>query len=111
MSWKQVIDRFGNNSRWVAGLSALLIAGAAWMSATFVKSHDDAPRVHTAIKSSAPASARGFATLPLSFEPNLGQTDPQVKFTAHGNGYALFLTPTKAVVSLVSPDKTSLRCV
>src|ERR1700741_796003 len=105
MLWKQVIDGFGNKSRWIAGLSALLITGAAWLSAPFAKSHDDVLRAQTAVKSSAPGSAHGFAPLPLWFEPNLGQTDPQVKFTAHGNGYTLFLTPTNAVVSLVSPDK------
>src|ERR1700739_1236231 len=117
MSSKQVIGRFGNKSRWVAGLSVLLIGGAAWISAPLAKSHDHAAPAQTAVKSSAIDAAastrapRAFATRPLSFEPNLGQTDPQVKFTAHGNGYTLFLTPTNAVVSLVSPDKTSLRSV
>jgi hypothetical protein len=38
--------------------------------------------------------------LPLSFEPNVGQTDEQVKFLARGNGYTLFLTPREAVFSL-----------
>src|SRR5262245_51572428 len=109
MSWKQVIDCFGNKSRWIAGLSALLIASAARMSGPFAKSHDDVLRPQTAVKSSAPANARGFTTPPPSFEPNLGQTDPQVTFTARGNGYTLFLTPTKAVVSLVSPHNTTLR--
>jgi Beta-propeller repeat len=38
--------------------------------------------------------------LPLSFEANHGQTDPQVKFLSRGPGYALFLTTTDAVLSL-----------
>jgi Beta-propeller repeat/Domain of unknown function DUF11 len=38
--------------------------------------------------------------LPLMFEPNLGQTDARVKFTARGNGYSLFLTDGEAVLSL-----------
>jgi YD repeat-containing protein len=33
----------------------------------------------------------------LAFEPNLGQTDPQVQYLARGPGYTLFLTPTEAV--------------
>ena len=41
-----------------------------------------------------------FAQLPLSFEPNQGQTDPQVKFLARGGGYGLFLTSSEAVLSL-----------
>ncbi len=51
------------------------------------------------------AAAKAVATyaygkLPLSFETNQGQTDKQVKFLSRGPGYALFLTPTEAVISL-----------
>ncbi len=38
--------------------------------------------------------------LPLIFEPNQGQSDPEVKFLAHGSGYGLFLTADKAVLTL-----------
>ena len=38
--------------------------------------------------------------VPLSFEPNRGQTDAQVKFVAHGVGYGLFLTADEAVLKL-----------
>ena len=41
-----------------------------------------------------------YAQLPLTFEQNQGQTDSQVKFLAHGNGYGLFLTQNAAVLSL-----------
>ena len=41
-----------------------------------------------------------YGKLPLSFEANQGQTDPQVKFLSRGNGYSLFLTPTEAVLVL-----------
>ncbi len=41
-----------------------------------------------------------YHRLPLIFEPNQGQTDPQVKFQARGNGYALFLTADQAVLTL-----------
>ena len=44
-----------------------------------------------------------YGKLPLSFEANRGQTDSQVKFLARGRGYALFLTPTEAVLSLAKP--------
>jgi beta-propeller repeat-containing protein len=43
-----------------------------------------------------------YERLPLSFEANRGQTDPQVKFLSRGRGYALFLTGNEAVVSLRS---------
>jgi hypothetical protein len=41
-----------------------------------------------------------YAKLPLSFEANQGQTDPEVKFISHGAGYTLFLTPNEAVIAL-----------
>jgi hypothetical protein len=36
---------------------------------------------------------------PISFEPNQGQADVQVKFMARGAGYNLFLTPRNALFS------------
>jgi hypothetical protein len=47
-----------------------------------------------------PRVARDFGQLPLSFEPNRGQTDPRAAYLAHGNGYTLFLAPTSAVIEL-----------
>ena len=46
-----------------------------------------------------------YATLPLAFEPNQGQTDAQVKYMARANGYTLFLTNQDAVFAFHS--KTS----
>jgi hypothetical protein len=54
--------------------------------------------------SSAEARARtAWGLLPLSFEPNQGQTHPDVQFLSRGNGYALFLTSTEAVLVLRPP--------
>jgi hypothetical protein len=38
--------------------------------------------------------------IPLSFEANQGQTDPQVQYLARGPGYTVFLTSTEAVLAL-----------
>ncbi|HET7889970.1 MAG TPA: SBBP repeat-containing protein [Candidatus Sulfotelmatobacter sp.] len=62
------------------------------------------------LSAAAPASApqarartlAGMASLPLAFEENQGQTDPQVKYVARGNGYAVFLTAHDAVFALHS---------
>jgi len=43
-----------------------------------------------------------YGALPLSFEANRGQTDPSVNFLSRGRGYALFLTPREAVLTLKS---------
>jgi hypothetical protein len=64
------------------------------------------------LPASGPASAEARARaawgmLPLSFEPNQGQAHPDVQFLSRGNGYALFLTATEAVLVLrppASPD-------
>jgi Abnormal spindle-like microcephaly-assoc'd, ASPM-SPD-2-Hydin/Cep192 domain 4/Beta-propeller repeat len=43
---------------------------------------------------------RNYGSLPLSFEPNQGQTDPRVRFLSRGQGYTLFLTGDQAVLAL-----------
>ena len=59
---------------------------------------------------SAPQTAYG--KLPLSFEPNHGQTAEQVKFLARGAGYTLFLTGPEAVMALSdASDKTKSSTV
>ncbi len=47
-----------------------------------------------------PAIEVAYGNLPLSFEPNEGQTNSQVEFLSRGRGYTLFLTATEAVLSL-----------
>ena len=39
-------------------------------------------------------------TVPLSFEPNQGQTAAAVQFLSRGSGYALFLKPGEVVLNL-----------
>jgi hypothetical protein len=41
-----------------------------------------------------------YGQLPLSFEANVGQIDPQIDFVSRGSGYTLFITPGEAVLSL-----------
>jgi Beta-propeller repeat len=49
----------------------------------------------------APRVSRTIAS-GLRFEANAGQTDPSVRFLAHGRGYTLFLTADAAVFALPS---------
>ena len=46
------------------------------------------------------AGTATYFTLPLSFEANEGQTNPQVKFLSRGSAYTLFLTSEEAVLQL-----------
>ena len=47
-----------------------------------------------------------MAKMPLSFEPNRGQTDPRVQFLSRGPGYTVFFTKDQTVISL-KDTKTS----
>jgi len=61
----------------------------------------------------SPKAAHSFANdaevresyrgLPMTFEPNLGQSDAEVQFLSRGLGYTLFLTHDSAVLSLEKP--------
>jgi len=66
---------------------------------------DSAPRTKDdgrplAGKLSRPSLSEAYGRLPLSFEPNQGQTDLSVKFLSRGSGYTLFLTDEGAVLAL-----------
>ena len=52
----------------------------------------------------APAPAEALGALPMTFEPNLGQVDPQVRFVARGRGYSLFMTAGEAVLALAADE-------
>ncbi|HEX7424775.1 MAG TPA: SBBP repeat-containing protein [Terriglobales bacterium] len=76
--------------------AVLATAGVVFYFSTAVhaaKASGPKPPVHKALSSTA-------LSLPLFFEPNHGQTAPQVKFLARGAGYGLFLTADEAVLQL-----------
>src|SRR5687768_13223508 len=52
--------------------------------------------------------AARYAHLPMSFEPNRGQTAAEVRFLSRGAGYTLFLTPSAAVLALRSEKAPEL---
>jgi hypothetical protein len=58
------------------------------------------------IERRAAASSTRSQTLygrsPLSFERNVGQADPEVKFLSRGAGFAVFLADCEAVVMLTA---------
>src|SRR5215203_4574327 len=68
------------------------------------------PLLSLAVPSSGEAAetsaAKVLGRAPLAFEPNLGQSGPEVRYLARGAGYALFLTRDEAVLALMSgaPD-------
>ncbi len=96
----QFIRRRSDSSFWLTiaiGLIAMFAVAATYGGAPQAK-----PSSATA--SHPPQVRDAYGHLPLSFEENRGQTDPQVKFLARGGGYSLFLTPTEAVLKLRAPS-------
>jgi len=47
---------------------------------------------------------QSYGRMPLSFEPNEGQTDGRVRFLARGGGYTIYLTDDEAVLTLRKPQ-------
>lgn len=52
-----------------------------------------------------------LASLPLSFVPNVGQTDPAVQFQAYAMGGSVFFTPQEVVLSLPVQQSADLALV
>jgi hypothetical protein len=48
-------------------------------------------------------AAANYARLPLLFESNQGQTDPQAQFLSRGQGFTVYLTGREAVLTLARP--------
>ena len=86
----------------ISSLMALALA-ALWPQGA--SAGDETP-VRTELASPSRVAAL-YAGLPLSFEINQGQTDPSVKYLAHGPGYTLWLTADEAVVALRSSARPS----
>lgn len=89
--------------------------GAAGIALTLVSGIASAATAGRQAVLPARQSARAQALydrVPLSFEPNAGQTDPAVKFLAHGPRYTLFLTSNSAVIapSSCSSQKQPGQC-
>ncbi len=89
----------------------LLLAVALLVLQALVSIRVDSPLRSSDSVSPAPlqAAAGGitdvpYGRLPLSFEANRGQADPDVKFLARGSGYSLMLTSAEAVLSLRGPS-------
>jgi Beta-propeller repeat len=86
-------------------LLALLILGAVLLFRYDVS----APHSSILRPSSSAQLQASLARLPMSFEPNQGQTDRRVKFLARGNGYGMYLMPSEAVLTLPQGSQAGLK--
>lgn len=88
------------------GSVAVLVAGSSHVRKT------NAPASSAQSAQTLTAEQRGrirasFDALPLAFEANQGQSDPQVKYMARGNGYTVFLTKNETVFAVSSAHGSS----
>ncbi len=116
--------RYSRNSIWSVMSLALVIVSLldATLGLAFANRRlDSPPRRHPApfrsIETSQPLPSlspadqqtkarirQAFGRLPMRFETNVGQVNPQVRFISRGPGYSLFLTPTEAVMTLQASE-------
>ena len=95
---------------WTAAIAVFGIAAFAISGRTALGASANAKASSRAVavpQSHQPAPHLSLAQLPMRFERNDGQTDPQVKFLSRGQGYTLFITPGEAVLAMHSPSKHS----
>jgi len=99
----------------IAAVAILAAAGIAGSATLRTHRGDSAVRPVAAAQAPAlSAEQRGrvqasLGALPLAFEANQGQTDPQVKYMARGNGYTVFLTANDTVFALQSSEQSSAK--
>ena len=99
---------FSRNRFMLAGIGIVAVVTLAVLSISARPQGLLRPSVGKHVSAAVPASTpqnrartlASMASLPLAFEQNLGQTDPQVKYMARGNGYTVFLTTHDAVFAL-----------
>jgi len=105
----------GTNGIRVLGAGVLLLATAGLMVFGGSHSRQSGPQTLALIATNRGAMPQAslqksrpqlLSDLPLLFEPNVGQTDPSVKFMARGHGYSLFLSPDQVVMSLRAHDSS-----
>lgn len=96
-------------ARWIAGMSAAALLAAGVVVArqgfrtsqpAFAPARSAPARTRPIVPQEQSRIAANFGNLPLSFEPNRGQTDEQVKFLSRNSHYDLFLTSDEAVFTL-----------
>jgi hypothetical protein len=99
----------------IAAVAILAAAGIAGSASLRTHRGNSAAKPVAAMQAPALGAAQrgrlqaSLGALPLAFEANQGQTDPQVKYMARGNGYTVFLTANDTVFALQSSEQSSAK--
>ncbi len=87
------------DARQIFGIIALGLGLSMVVSSAVSSNHSQPSQIYHATPS--------YGSLPLQFEPNLGQADAQIKFLARGQNYNLLLSATRAVMILKQEQNRS----
>ncbi|HEY4764009.1 MAG TPA: SBBP repeat-containing protein [Candidatus Sulfotelmatobacter sp.] len=102
--FKPSVPRMFLPASWIVAVAVFAALGVALAGGLRRNSgKKTASQVATAPKAQDGGRVRAsLAALPLAFEANQGQTDPQVKYVARGRGYTVFLTANDTVLAVHS---------
>ena len=89
-------------SRWVCLTGFLVVLPTVLPSA-----ETSIPRLNLAPQGAPIRLDANYGKLPLAFEPNTGQTAPEVRFLTRGRGMTTFFTDTEAVMVLHKSEQRS----
>ena len=89
--------RLGVQWKSIGVVLATTLVAAGVFSASWLPKHAAKTK---RVTPTSPAVAANFGKVPLAFEPNVGQSDSQVAYVAHGSGYTAFLPDSGPVLSL-----------
>jgi len=93
-----VIKHPHNTRGWIPLTLAVMMLASTWIINALMpllSGHSEMPR-----DSEAALTTPELGKLPLSFEPNAGQSDPSVRYLVHAPGGLLFFTPSEVVLRL-----------
>jgi hypothetical protein len=96
-SWNIIDPRADLRRTWNLSRVAMLAALVAVLSGCGTAGSG---RIHRAEVPLRARVAAAYGRLPLSFEPNVGQSDAHVRFLARSAGATVFFTPAEAVLAL-----------
>ena len=108
---KPSLPQFRMPAVWITALAvvAIAVAGLAVKFSALPAKDATAPNPTSNTAEQRGRIRANLVALPLAFEANQGQTDPQVNYMARGNGYSVFLTSTDTVFAISSAKHSTAQ--
>lgn len=101
MNCRRLVVACAPGGIFVAVALLMALATGVLMLGSHRTDRTDRPTDHRDLASNVSTDVvSAYHQLPLIFEANQGQSDPEVKYLARGSGYGLFLTANQAVLTL-----------